>query len=148
MENGVFQAKGHKFDVEPVFLKEIKEYNKDCPFVPPLKNAEGEPLEEKEISRFLIGCFTKETKDVSMEKENPLKEKGKGFFAKCVEKMFPKKILQDPPKTIGDGFVKWIEKKVTLNGNPISFYDLESVHKLNKVEIAKLIAYLSEFSGF
>ena len=44
--------------------------------------------------------------------------------------------------------IEWMEKKISIDGKPIKFYELETKYMLTKGEIARMLIYLFEFSGF
>lgn len=144
-QRGFFKANGYEFTVYPIMLDEVSEYIHDGVVVPKKINNEGKELTDKELGQFLITCFSSPSK-----KEDSLCDKKETSIFKSVKSLFKreKNIIDYSQYPYAYGFVKWIEKKVFYKGKSIMFQDLERKYFLTKPEIAKLIIYLNESSGF
>lgn len=145
VQRGFFKANGYEFTVYPIMLDEVSEYIHDGVIVPKKINNEGKELTDKELGQFLITCFSSPSK-----KENTVTEKKETNIFKIIKSLFrkQKKVVDYSQYQYASGFVKWIEKKVFYKGKHVMFQDLERVYFLTKPEIAKLIIYLNESSGF
>lgn len=145
VQRGFFKANGYEFTVYPIMLDEVSEYIHDGVIVPKKINNEGKELTDKELGQFLITCFSSPSK-----KEDSLCDKKETSIFKSAKSLFKreKNIIDYSQYQYASGFVKWIEKKVFYKGKPIMFQDLERKYFLTKPEIAKLIIYLNESSGF
>lgn len=145
VQRGIFKANGYEFTVYPIMLDEVSEYIHDGVVVPKKINNEGKELTDKELGQFLITCFSSPSK-----KEDSLCDKKETSIFKSVKSLFKreKNIIDYSQYPYASGFVKWIEKKVFYKGKSIAFQDLERKYFLTKPEIAKLIIYLNESSGF
>lgn len=145
VQRGIFKANGYEFTVYPIMLDEVSEYIHDGVVVPKKINNEGKELTDKELGQFLITCFSSPSK-----KEDSLCDKKETSIFKSVKSLFKreKNIIDYSQYPYASGFVKWIEKKVFYKGKSIVFQDLERKYFLTKPEIAKLIIYLNESSGF
>lgn len=144
-QRGIFKANGHEFTVYPIMLDEVSEYIHDGVIVPKKVNNDGRELTDKELGQFLITCFSSPSK-----KENTVTEQKETNIFKNIKSLFnkQKKVIDYSQYPYASGFVKWIEKKVFYKGEPVKFQDLEREYFLSKPEIAKLIIYLNESSGF
>lgn len=145
VQRGIFKANGYEFTVYPIMLDEVSEYIHDGVVVPKKIDNEGKELTDKELGQFLITCFSSPSK-----KEDSLCDKKETSIFKSVKSLFKreKNIIDYSQYPYASGFVKWIEKKVFYKGKSIMFQDLERKYFLTKPEIAKLIIYLNESSGF
>lgn len=145
VQRGIFKANGYEFTVYPIVLDEVSEYIHDGVIVPKKVNNEGKELTDKELGQFLITCFSSPSK-----KEDSLCDKKETSIFKSVKSLFKreKNIIDYSQYPYASGFVKWVEKKVFYKGKSIMFQDLERKYFLTKPEIAKLIIYLNESSGF
>lgn len=142
-QRGIFEANGYKFTVYPILCKEVSEYINDKVMIPKQFDENGNKISDKDLGKFLISCFS----TVSDDKNN--QGSINNVNRKSVFKTRNNKNDVDYSKyKYAYGFVKWIEKKVYYNGKPVKFEDLEMKYSLTKSEIAKLIIYLSDFSGF
>ncbi len=146
-QRGIYTAYKYTFNVEPIYLQEVDEYLHDNVYVPRKTDINGNVITDKELSTFMSQCFLKDTAKAT-ETEEEVEEKKESAVDK-VKSLFRKKSKVDYSEfPMAKGIVKWVERKVSYNGKKICFEDLEQKYKLSKVEIAKLIMYLSEFSGF
>ncbi len=145
-QRGMFEANGYQFSVSPIFLEEIDEYINDQVYVPNKYNEDETEKTDKQLGEFLIGCFAR-TEEEELEDESFQQEPKSGFLQK--NKTTETKDKADYSKyPLAQGFIKWIERKVSYKNELIKFQDLEHKFFLTKGEIARLIIYISELSGF
>lgn len=151
MERGRFTANGYTFAVEPVYLGEERAYIADMT-ISPTPNYYNEDkttkpiaeLTDKELGSWAIALFTTDTTNSMADTDDT-----KNLFSRLYERFSKPKdyrYYKDNPAV--QPFIKWIERKVSYNGKPIKFYDLERKFGLNKAEIERLFIYFHELSGF
>lgn len=147
VQRGSFKANGYEFNVNPIMLEEVSEYLKDRVMIPKKIDENGNELTDKELGHFIISCFTSHSE--SENKNNDSEKKETNIFSK-IKRLFlkEKEVIDYSQYPYAFGFVKWIQKKVSFKGKSIKFEDLERKYLLTKSEIAKLIIYMNEISGF
>lgn len=144
-ERGRFTANGYTFTVEPVYLGEEKLYLSEMK-VSPIPSADDKPIAEltdKELGSWAIAIFNSDMGNEEMQIKKP----------SWLSRLFNKIVHHNDYHYYNDSpqvqpLIKWIERKVTYNGNKIHFYDLERKFGLNKAEIEKLFVYFHEISNF
>lgn len=142
LERGCFKANGYCFDVKPItFFETMDIFNKKKVFIPSRYDMYGDEMSDKELGRRLAGLFNRVVPKEPVKKS--LWKRFKEFFAIGGAGIVDYSEYPDAEETI-----KWVEAKVSYNGKPIHFYDLETKFMLTKGEIANLLIYLFEFSGF
>lgn len=141
-EMGTFTVGAITFTVIPIYFGEESRYFRDVTLSPmPVSQDGDKEFTDKELAQWGIALFSEETNSTKPIRFRKLKEL---FF-----KIFPLRnyryyyfvpVIQP--------LIKWIERKVRLNGKRIRFYDLERKYKLTKADIEKLIIYIHELSFF
>lgn len=147
-QRGIYKANGYSFTVKAVYFHEVEEYLNDKVYIPRRVDDEGNLVSNKDLSVYMARCFYKGIPDLfeEGEKKESLASEPKGFVEKLKDLFKRKSKIDYSQFPIATGMVKWIERKVSYNGKPILFEDLESKYQLTKAEIAKMLMYLSDIS--
>lgn len=154
LERWTYTANGYTFTVRPVMLGEERDFLDDLkasPVPSQIIEEEGVMPTDKELSRWAITLFSDALNeplrnDDTSGKKKSLFDRLKVFFLVKVLKKKNHNYYEDFPAV--HPILKWIERKVTYQGNPVLFYELERKYQLNKAEIEKLFIFLYQISGF
>jgi hypothetical protein len=142
-KRGVFKANDLSFRVLPVDGTETIPFYALMTDAQRMANAEG----RVNTSLLLVRLFTDVDKDGNPNKY-PL---FKSIKMKFCEKFF-KDYRRYERYPMGKKLAMWIERLVSLDNKgevePIRYYDLEKTLLLSKEDIAKLLIYICELSGF
>ncbi len=145
-ERGIFSANGHDFTIKPITLGEESEFQSD--FKINLKP--NEDMSDEDIVNLMMAMFNNlEGKKVDWLKLKALKKIP--LLVVLWKKLTRSPISYDYDYYSGChayGLVKWLEKKVYINGKLIHFYDLENVYGLSKLELYDMICKMMELSNF
>lgn len=141
MERGKFTANGYTFTVQPVYLGEENLYLAEMQ-VSPVPNYDDKPIDEltdKELGEWVIALFSQ----TAAEQTKP------NWFKRLFARLFHHNDYHYyNTNPVIQPLLKWIENKVSYNGQKVKFYELERKFGLNKVEIEQLFIYFHEISGF
>ena len=139
-KRGVFKANDLSFRVLPVDGTETIPFYALINVAQKMANAEG----RVNTSLLLVGLFT--DVDEKGAKKRPIQKRLKIKFCE----MFYKDYRRYERYAYGKQLAKWIEKLVLLDktNKPVRYYDLEKKYLLSKEDIAKLLIYICELSGF
>lgn len=150
LERGSFTANGYTFTVKPVTLFESMDFRNSGIYVPAKINEFGEEYSDRELGIKLSLLFMKEnsseeeqSSDESVKQKESFWDKIKSKFNKSEEACLN---YDDYPRA--KNMIYWMEKKIFIDGKPIKFHELETKYMLTKGEIAKMLIYLFEMSGF
>lgn len=143
LERGIFKANGYSFLVKPITFFESIEFMNSGIYVPSRHNEFGDEIPDRELGRRLSLVFKKEKVE---EKEDSCDKRS--FRSRMMlSKSKPESVdYSEYPKA--KPMIEWMEKKISIDGKPIKFYELETKYMLTKGEIARMLIYLFEFSGF
>lgn len=138
-KRGMFTANGITFKVKPVDSIETVSFYALMSDAQRMANAEG----RVQTSLLLVRLFS-DIDDEGKPKKYKLKQNIKIKFC---EKFFRdyRRYARYP---MGKKLAMWIERLVFIDNKPIRFYDLEKKLLLSKEDIAGLLIYICELSGF
>lgn len=142
LERGEIILNGYHFFVKPITLGEETQYFSECKFLLYPQTKDGNAPNKKDLNRYAISIFLKPPKD--SDNALGLLERIKEWYQEHFCHNY--KYYSDNPGALN--LVKWIERKVTIDEKPVRFYDLERKYNLRKHEIAQLIIYFHDISGF
>lgn len=138
-KRGIFTANGITFKVKPVDSTETVSFYALMSDAQRMANAEG----RVQTSLLLVRLFS-DIDDEGNAKKYALKQNVKIKFC---EKFF-KDYRRYERYSMGKKLAMWIERLVFVDNKPIRFYDLEKNMLLSKEDIARLLIYICELSGF
>lgn len=145
LERGYFEANGYIFDVRPItFFESMEIFNDKKVWIPSRYDQNGEEFTDQELGRMFMRFFKK--------KESEQREATQ-VEAPSKTSLFKKKKAEEESVDYSQypdawPMIKWLERKVSYEGEPIKFTDLETKYLLTKGEIVNLLIYLFEMSGF
>lgn len=145
LERGSFEANGYVFEVRPItFFESMEIFTDKKVWIPSRYDQNGEEFTEQELGRMFMRFFRKKESEQREDSQDIEQHKTSIFKRKKVEEA-PVDYSQYP-----DAYpmIKWLEKKVSYDGDPIKFTELETKFLLTKGEIVNLLIYLFEMSGF
>lgn len=148
LERGQYEANGFVFDIEPVYYKEIADYERDVkvPLYP--REETGllkEEVTDEELATHGIAIFSYLNRDDTNQEQQSIYKRIKLWLVKHTSKRGKEYHSYNPAVS---GIIKWIEKKIKYNGEHIMFDDLERKYKLSKSEIIKMFGYFEYLSFF
>lgn len=145
LERGYFEANGYIFDVRPItFFESMEIFNDKKVWIPSRYDQNGEEFTDKELGRMFMRFF---------KKKEPEQREATRVEAPSKTSLFKRKKAEEEPVDYSQypdawPMIKWLERKVSYEGEPIKFTDLETKYLLTKGEIVSLLIYLFEMSGF
>lgn len=149
-ERGRFVANGYAFTVKPVTLFESMDFRDSGIYVPAKCNEFGEEFTERELGIKLSLLFMKENPSKEEQFSNESIKQKESFWNKIKSKFNKNEevCLNYDEYPRAKNMIYWMEKKIFIDGKPIKFHELETKYMLTKGEIAKMLIYLFEMSGF
>ena len=147
LERGYFEANGYIFDVRPItFFESMEIFNDKKVWIPSRYDQNGEEFTDQELGRMFMRFFKKKEPEQreATQVEAPSKTSPFSFLKK--EKKEESVDYSQYPDAWP--MIKWLERKVSYEGEPIKFTELEIKFLLTKGEIFNLLIYLFEMSGF
>lgn len=142
-ERGFFEANGYIFMVKPITFFETLEITSKGIYVPSRYDRFGDEVTDKELGRALSTIFKKQ--EVTEQEKLPFYKRIAKWFK---DKFRPKDYVDYSLYPSAKDTIELIESKVSYKGKKVKFYELETKFNLSKGEIANLLIYLLEFSGF
>lgn len=138
-KRGIFTANGITFKVKPVDSTETVSFYTLMSDAQRMANAEG----RVQTSLLLVRLFS-DIDDEGNAKKYALKQNIKIKFCEN----FFKDYRRYERYSMGKKLAMWIERLVFVDNKPVRFYDLEKNMLLSKEDIARLLIYICELSGF
>lgn len=145
LERGYFEANGYIFDVRPItFFESMEIFNDKKVWIPSRYDQNGEEFTDQELGRMFMRFF---------KKKEPEQREATRVEAPSKTSLFKRKKAEEESVDYSQypdawPMIKWLERKVSYEGEPIKFTDLETKYLLTKGEIVNLLIYLFEMSGF
>lgn len=145
LERGYFEANGYIFDVRPItFFESMEIFNDKKVWIPSRYDQNGEEFTDQELGRMFMRFF---------KKKEPEQREATRVEAPSKTSLFKRKKAEEESVDYSQypdawPMIKWLERKVSYEGEPIKFTDLETKFLLTKGEIVNLLIYLFEMSGF
>ncbi len=145
-ERAIFSANGHDFKIKPITLGEEFEFQSEFK----INLIPHDNMSDEDIINLMMAMFN------NVEMKNGDFAKIKALKKIPLRTILWKKITRKPISYDYEYYkgchayslVKWLEKKITINGKQIHFYDIENVYGLNKLEIYDMICKFMELSNF
>lgn len=145
LERGYFEANGYIFDVRPItFFESMEIFNDKKVWIPSRYDQNGEEFTEQELGRMFMRFFKK--KEPEQREATQVETPSKTSLFK--RKKVAEESIDYSQYPDAWPMIKWLERKVSYEGEPIKFTDLETKFLLTKGEIVNLLIYLFEMSGF
>lgn len=145
LERGYFEANGYIFDVRPItFFESMEIFNDKKVWIPSRYDQNGEEFTDQELGRMFMRFF---------KKKEPEQREATQVEAPSKTSLFKRRKAEEESVDYSQypdawPMIKWLERKVSYNGEPIKFTELETKYLLTKGEIVNLLIYLFEMSGF
>ena len=140
-----FIANDYKFIIRPIFLGEEDLFMEEFKFYGMLAEKKTDDNQKKIL---MLQLFSKSIKkaiyndnEVDLDPYVKLKIFKRFFGNKKIYSNIYKDMIIEP-------LIKWIEKKITIKGKKIKFYELERKYGLNKLEIYDLLYMFIDISNF
>ena len=145
LERGYFEANDYIFDVRPItFFESMEIFNDKKVWIPSRYDQNGEEFTDQELGRMFMRFF---------KKKEPEQREATQVEAPSKTSLFKRKKSEQESVDYSQypdawPMIKWLERKVSYEGEPIKFTELETKFLLTKGEIVNLLIYLFEMSGF
>lgn len=142
LERYSFEANGFKFEIKPITFLESWDFIHSGAYIPQKYKSgiidgkemnDREEYTEDELGFAMISLFKplQNSESTNHDDLNPPIVEGFEQFSKQAQ-----------------ATVYWLQRKVSYNGTPIIFNELETKYMLTKGQIAKMLMQLADCSGF